>query len=239
MNKSINLFTSFFIVMLILLFLFVTQAKAQQWCNLCAMNLKTYRLTKYILTLENKTQKHTCSIHCAAIVINNNNVIRIEVSDYETGNMINTEDSYYVVKSDIKGVMSKTSKLAFANRSKAEQFIAHHGGTLADFDRALKIANQDMEQDVHMLKDKIFNLVRLGQNVAEAKSCFACHGSGAAGAPVTGDAEAWGERMEKGIDVVLANAMNGTGAMPAKGMCMDCTEENIRSLIDFMVEGSQ
>ncbi|MBL4820696.1 MAG: cytochrome c5 family protein [Gammaproteobacteria bacterium] len=70
-------------------------------------------------------------------------------------------------------------------------------------------------------------------------SCFACHGSGAAGAPVTGDAEAWGERMDKGIDVVLANAMNGTGAMPAKGMCMDCTEDNIRSLIDFMVEGGQ
>ena len=70
-------------------------------------------------------------------------------------------------------------------------------------------------------------------------SCFACHSTGAAGAPVTGNAEAWEERMAKGMDTVLANAINGVGAMPAKGMCMTCTDDNLRSLIDFMVEGGQ
>jgi cytochrome c5 len=71
------------------------------------------------------------------------------------------------------------------------------------------------------------------------QSCFACHGSGAAGAPKLGDTEAWEVRMANGIDTVLANAINGLGAMPAKGMCMTCTEDNMRSLIDYLVTGGQ
>lgn len=67
--------------------------------------------------------------------------------------------------------------------------------------------------------------------------CFACHGTGAAGAPVTGNAEAWGPRMANGIDAVLANAINGVGAMPPRGLCMDCTDDQLRSLITYMVEG--
>jgi cytochrome c5 len=65
--------------------------------------------------------------------------------------------------------------------------------------------------------------------------CFACHGTGAAGAPVAGNADAWGERMAKGMEAVMTNAINGVGAMPARGLCMDCTDDHIRSLIDYMV----
>jgi len=66
-------------------------------------------------------------------------------------------------------------------------------------------------------------------------SCFACHGTGAAGAPVLGDQEAWTERMEKGIDSVMANVMTGLNAMPAKGLCMTCSDDDLRSLVDYMV----
>jgi cytochrome c5 len=69
--------------------------------------------------------------------------------------------------------------------------------------------------------------------------CFACHGTGAAGAPVLGDADAWGERMAKGMETVMANAINGIGAMPARGLCMDCTDEHIEALITYMAEGGQ
>jgi len=68
------------------------------------------------------------------------------------------------------------------------------------------------------------------------QSCIACHASGAAGAPKTGDAAAWAPRMEKGIDVVVKNAINGINAMPPKGMCMDCTEEEFKALVEFMVK---
>lgn len=48
-------------------------------------------------------------------------------------------------------------------------------------------------------------------------SCSACHDSGAAGAPKTGDAGSWSARISKGYDKLVANAINGINAMPAKG----------------------
>lgn len=65
-------------------------------------------------------------------------------------------------------------------------------------------------------------------------SCFACHGTGAAGAPVLGDQEVWAARMEKGIDAVMANVITGLNAMPAKGLCMTCSDTDLRSLVDYM-----
>lgn len=66
------------------------------------------------------------------------------------------------------------------------------------------------------------------------KACIACHASGAAGAPIAGNAEAWAPRVAKGMDALLHNVNNGVGAMPPKGMCMDCTDEEFKSLIEFM-----
>ncbi len=71
------------------------------------------------------------------------------------------------------------------------------------------------------------------------QSCFACHSTGAAGAPVMGDAAAWEERMAKGMDTVMSNVINGVNAMPPMGMCMSCSEDDIRSLIDYMVAQGQ
>ena len=73
-------------------------------------------------------------------------------------------------------------------------------------------------------------------------SCFACHSTGAAGAPkVAAGAyeEEWAERMEKGMDAVMQNVINGMGAMPAKGLCFDCTDADLRALVDYMIETSQ
>ena len=49
-------------------------------------------------------------------------------------------------------------------------------------------------------------------------SCFACHSTGAAGAPKVGAGmmSEWEPRLEKGLDAVVANAINGVNAMPAK-----------------------
>ncbi len=48
-------------------------------------------------------------------------------------------------------------------------------------------------------------------------TCAACHASGVAGAPKTGDAGAWSARLAQGYDTLLGHAINGIGAMPAKG----------------------
>lgn len=66
------------------------------------------------------------------------------------------------------------------------------------------------------------------------KSCIACHASGAAGAPKTADTAAWAPRLAKGIDAVLVNTKNGLNAMPPKGMCMDCTDDEFKAIIQYM-----
>ena len=66
------------------------------------------------------------------------------------------------------------------------------------------------------------------------KSCAVCHNSGAANAPKTGDAEAWAPRMAKGMDTLLASVNNGLNAMPPKGMCFDCTDDDYKALIEYM-----
>ena len=67
-----------------------------------------------------------------------------------------------------------------------------------------------------------------------ARSCQACHASGAANAPKTGDAAAWEARMAKGMDALVASVNNGLNAMPPKGMCYDCSDEDYKALIEYM-----
>ncbi len=71
--------------------------------------------------------------------------------------------------------------------------------------------------------------------------CFACHTTGANNAPVMGNVEAWAPRIAKGIDALYESALNGfnNGAMPAKGLCMDCTAEEINATVDHIVQASQ
>jgi len=66
------------------------------------------------------------------------------------------------------------------------------------------------------------------------KSCAVCHTAGVAGAPKTGNAEAWAPRMEKGMDALVASVKNGLNAMPPKGMCFDCSDEEYMELINYM-----
>ncbi|GJM12027.1 MAG: hypothetical protein DHS20C12_04300 [Pseudohongiella sp.] len=72
-------------------------------------------------------------------------------------------------------------------------------------------------------------------------SCFACHSTGAAGAPKVGpgNADAWAPRIEKGMEAVVANAINGLNTMPPKGLCFTCTDEDLAALVEYMVSSSQ
>lgn len=67
-------------------------------------------------------------------------------------------------------------------------------------------------------------------------SCIACHGSGVLGAPKPGDA-AWKERLAKGMDTLLEHAINGFNAMPPRGTCSSCSDDEIKAAIEHMVEG--
>jgi cytochrome c5 len=71
-------------------------------------------------------------------------------------------------------------------------------------------------------------------------SCATCHAIGLAGAPKLGDKVAWEPRLAQGIDVLYDHGINGLApAMPAKGMCFTCSDDDIRALVDYMVESTQ
>ena len=74
---------------------------------------------------------------------------------------------------------------------------------------------------------------RSGEDVYQA-SCCGCHGTGAAGAPKLGDAAAWGPRKAQGIDVLFQHALNGFNAMPPKGTCMSCSDDELKAAIEHM-----
>ncbi|KJY79878.1 c-type cytochrome [Vibrio nigripulchritudo] len=67
--------------------------------------------------------------------------------------------------------------------------------------------------------------------------CTACHGTGVSGAPIKGDGAQWAPRIAQGMDVMTDHAINGFNAMPAKGACMDCSDEEIVAAIEHMIEG--
>jgi cytochrome c5 len=58
--------------------------------------------------------------------------------------------------------------------------------------------------------------LKTGEQVYLAQ-CTACHAVGAAGAPKTGDAAAWGPRLTQGYDLLVEHAIKGKGAMGAQG----------------------
>ncbi len=77
-----------------------------------------------------------------------------------------------------------------------------------------------------------------GQQVYD-QFCFACHMSGVGGAPTFGDVEAWAERSAKGYDVLMASTVNGIGTMPAKGTCMNCSDDELGDAVTYMIEQVQ
>lgn len=74
---------------------------------------------------------------------------------------------------------------------------------------------------------------RSGEDVYNA-TCATCHAVGVAGAPKKGDVAAWETRLAKGFDETLAVALKGLNAMPAKGLCMDCSDDELSAAIHFM-----
>ncbi|MEQ6887158.1 c-type cytochrome [Halomonas sp. CS7] len=70
-------------------------------------------------------------------------------------------------------------------------------------------------------------------------ACMACHDTGAAGAPMKGDAEAWAPRLEKGTETLYSHAINGFNAMPAKGGNASLSDDEVKAAVDHMVGSVQ
>lgn len=71
------------------------------------------------------------------------------------------------------------------------------------------------------------------------QSCAACHNSGAAGAPRFGNSEDWSARLEKGFDTLVQHTIEGyNNIMPPRGMCFDCTDEQLAEVVQYILDES-
>jgi len=70
-------------------------------------------------------------------------------------------------------------------------------------------------------------------------TCFACHGTGAAGAPKLGDKQAWAPRIKAGNATLYNSALKGKNAMPVKGGNPGLADADVRAVVDYMVSQSR
>lgn len=69
--------------------------------------------------------------------------------------------------------------------------------------------------------------------------CFSCHAAGVAGAPRVGDRQGWQPRVDKGRAALLESTVGGVPpGMPPRGLCSDCTDEELSAAIDYMIQRS-
>ncbi|WP_211830197.1 c-type cytochrome [Kistimonas asteriae] len=66
------------------------------------------------------------------------------------------------------------------------------------------------------------------------KACKICHDTGVAAAPRKGNAADWEARLQLPMETLVNSVVQGKGAMPPKGMCMDCTAEDYEAVIRYM-----
>ncbi|BBB28185.1 c-type cytochrome [Neptunomonas japonica] len=78
---------------------------------------------------------------------------------------------------------------------------------------------------------------RSGEDVYKA-SCAACHAIGVAGAPKYGTSD-WTDRGAKGIDALLKTAISGINAMPPRGTCAACSDDELQAAVQHMMDSAQ
>jgi cytochrome c5 len=76
---------------------------------------------------------------------------------------------------------------------------------------------------------------RSGKAIYTAK-CQSCHTSGVMGAPKYASLEDWAPRINLGIDNLTKSAIAGKGGMPARGACMDCSDNEIKLTVQYMLD---
>jgi cytochrome c5 len=69
--------------------------------------------------------------------------------------------------------------------------------------------------------------------------CAMCHASGMMSSPKLDSADDWAPRIEKGLETLYNNAINGINMMPARGGRPDLSDDDIKAAVDHMLAGVQ
>ena len=135
-----------------------------------------------------------------------------------------------LVKYVLLTVLTSAGVLAFANEDSVESRLMPAGNVCVEgiecaTANAVASASSDDNSPEALFKGK----------------CNSCHGTGAGGAPIVGNVGAWASRIAKGTDALYASGLNGVAGtmMMAKGGFSDLTDEDVKGIVDYMIETSK
>lgn len=133
----------------------IQNGSQKEWCPVCGMKLENFYKTSHTSKV-NHIDKQYCSMRCLAVDMQEHKIDTndVKVVDALSQKLIFAKDAYYVVGSDIKGTMSKVSKVAFASKEAADDFNIEHGGEVVGFEKALKMAFESLDSDIEMVQNK-------------------------------------------------------------------------------------
>ncbi len=144
----------------------------KQWCPICGMKLEMFYKTSHAAKLPSGEDRQYCSMHCLVVDMKEYDIDldSVKVVDAKSEKLINAKDAHYVMYSKVKGTMSYVSKIAFENRSDAQEFMKKYSGRIVAFNEALQQTKDSLESDIkkqNSKKDK--KVYPMGKKIFEAK----------------------------------------------------------------------
>lgn len=128
-------------------------------CPYCGMDRKEHHRARMLVQYADDLSDGVCSIHCLSLSLGLNidrEPKAIWGPDYgatvDPRPLTLVDGMVYLIGADLKHAMTKRSKHSFASLSIAQEFQAKHGGTLGNFNDALRESYLDMASDVSMIR---------------------------------------------------------------------------------------
>ena len=128
-------------------------------CPYCGMDRKEHHRTRMLVQYADDLSDGTCSIHCLSLSLGVNidrEPKNIWGPDYgstaEPRPLLPVDQLTYLIGADLKHAMTKKSKHSFASADVAKEFQAKHGGTLGNFNEALRESYLGMADDVAQIR---------------------------------------------------------------------------------------
>ncbi len=132
--------------LLFALLLFWSGANAYEACYKSAKPIASCNNQEIVLTLSNGEKRYFCSLDTFAKVFDTvKDFISISAKDFKTHAFIDAKNAFYLTNSSVDGGYSRYSKLAFKEKSDAQEYRQKYGGDIRSFDFALYMGGRDFD----------------------------------------------------------------------------------------------
>ncbi len=144
-------------------------------CPNCGMMINMWARTRHSFQ-HPEGDFTTCSIRCLAdkAASSGTGPSGVQVALYtDPDKMVPAENAVYVIGSTAPGTMTMISKITFADKGSAEQFVSRYGGEVADFQGAFAAATMELQKSRMLIDQKRKKTGKI-KEPAETDACAVC-----------------------------------------------------------------